>query len=296
MRILIISLLLLGVCAAQEPSLGDLARQERARREAEEIANFKPGVPPPLAQPGESVPVHFLTVDGEAGQGEFTIKINNVVVLHDSYVRDLPIYISTILLDGGNLMEISMVSGAAPVDITIEERQAGASDRQVLARFHSEPSATPETVTKQIRFYAHPRITPTVELTDGDRIAITHLVTSFYDALKSKEEKQVLALFSPGIQDARTLYPEGAEFGQKQMNRMAALTGVEGFAMQPFDPKGLEMIAHGTVVTVKRSDGEPVFTSNELTLPGGGHTSVRADAIPVKKIAGQWRLTLPFGF
>ena len=297
MRTLAISIfLLMGISAAQEISLGDLARQERARQEAVEAANFKPGNPPPVAPTGEVVPAHFLIIRGEAGQGEFVVKMNGQVIFHNSYVRDLPIYISSLLLDGGNLLEISLTSSNSPLDITVEERRAGQLSHPVLATFHSDASATPSPVNKQIRFFAHPEALPPIELNDHDRDAIGKIVKSFYDALDRKDGKQVLALFGPAIDDARTLYPEGADFGQKQMTRMAGLLGEQGFSMQPFDHNGLEMTPHGSIVTVKRADSSPVFNSSDISLPNGNHTSISADTIPVKKIQGQWRLTLPFGF
>jgi hypothetical protein len=201
-----------------------------------------------------------------------------------------------VLLDGGNLMDISLTTGKSPVDITIEERRARDPEHQVLARFHADASDTPTVVTKEIRFYAHPKLLPPVQLTERDRDAIDKLVKSFYDALKRKDGKQVLALFAPGIDDARGIYPEGADFAQKQMNRMVSLLTIPGFQMQPFDSTGLEMSSQGGIVTVRRRDGSPVFESSEVTLPNGNRTSVHAETIPVKTIAGQWRLTLPFGF
>lgn len=293
MRTLAISLvLLLGICAAQDVPLGDVARRDRARQEAVEAANFKPGNAPPLALAGESVPAHFLTITGEAGEGQFSVKMNGHIIFQNSYVRDLPIYVSPLLLDGGNEMEISLTSGKSPIDITVEERRP--HDSQVLARFHSDGGG--EAVTRQVRFIAHPRTSPPVELTGADRTAISQVVKSFYDALQRKDGKEVLALFQPAIDDARVLYPEGADFGEKQMTRMVSIVAMEGFSMQPFDPAALEMSAHGAIVMVKRAGGSPVFTSNDVALPNGNQTRVRADTIQAKKIQGQWRLTLPFGF
>ena len=296
MRVLVITLLFASLCAAQETPLGDLARQERARREAEEAANFKPGVPPPIAKAAEAIPVHFLTIRGEAGDGEFLVKVNGTALFHNTYVHDLPIYISSMLLDGGNLMEVSLTRGKAPVDITIEERHPGEIDHQVLARFHADASETPTPITTQVRFYAHPRATPPLQLSAADRAAIRQLISSFYDALKRKDAKQVMALFEPAIADARALYPEGADFGQNQMTKMASLVMVEGFAMNPFDASGLELSVRGATVMVKRSNGQPVFSSSEIVAEDGHKTSVSAESILAKKIKGQWRLTLPFGF
>jgi len=297
MRKLAISIVvLLGTCAAQEIPLGDLARQERARQEAVEAANFKPGNPPPVAQSGEAIAAHFLVVHGEPGQGEFIVRMNGQGIFHNSYVRDLPIYVTPLLLDGGNLLQVSLTSGSVPVEITIEERRPGDVAHQVLATFHADASSTPAQVSKDVRFFAHPKALPALELNDRDRDAIEKVVKSFYDALKRKDSKEVLSLFSPAIEDARGLYPEGADFGEKQMNKMASLVNVEGFAMEPFDVSRLEMSPRGAIVVVKRENHAPVFASNELVLPNGNHTSISAEGIPVKKIQGQWRLTLPFGF
>jgi hypothetical protein len=77
---------------------------------------------------------------------------------------------------------------------------------------------------------------------------------------------------------------------------MAQLVAANEFVMQPFDSTSLEMIPRGATVMVRRSDGQPVFSSTEVDAPGGGKTSVSAESILAKKIKGQWRLTLPFGF
>lgn len=296
LRLFISVLLLATIAAAQETPLGDVARQMRARKEAEELANFKPGVTPAVARPGDIIPAHFITIRGDAGQGELSIKLNNQVLFHNSYVRDLPIYISALLLDGGNELDLEFTTSSSPLDITVEERFPHEAEHHVLATFHSEPSATPAAVTKQLRFMAHPRGTPLLYLMDTDRTAIQQVVRSFYTALQNRDGKQVLALFAPALTDARVLYPEGADFAQQQLNRMADMVNVKGFEMQPFDPAGLQMVPKGATVVVLRNDGQPVFTSNEVTLPNGNTTSVSADTIPLKKIAGQWRLTLPFGF
>jgi len=297
MRTIAISILfMLGICAAQEIPLGDLARQERVRQEAVEEANFKAGNAPPIAEVGESVPAHFLILRGETGEGEFFVKLNGKTIFHNSYLHELPLYVSPLLLDGGNLLEVSLVRGTGPMDITIEERRAGEVAHQVLATFHADASPTPVPAAKQVRFFAHPKALPAPEIDDRDRDAIEKVVKSFYDALKHKDGKQVLALFNPAIEDARVLYPEGADFGEKQMTKMAGILGMDGFAMEPFEPDALDMVPRGSIVSVKRRDGTPVFTSKEVSLPNGNHTSISAETIPVKKIQGQWRLTLPFGF
>jgi len=295
-RLAIAFSLLTAIAAAQEAPLGDVARQVRARKEAEELANFKPGVMPPLAAPGDIVPAHFITIHGDAGQGELSIKLNDQVLFHNSYVRDLPIYISALLLDGGNTLDVTFTTGSSPLEMTIDERFPHEAQHQVLATFHSDPAASPAAVNKQVHFIAHPKGLPPLQLNDTDRIAIQQMVRTFYNALAKRDGKQVLALFAPALTDARVLYPEGADFAQAQLNRMADMVAINGFEMKPFEPAGLQLVPKGAIVVVLRSDGQPVFTSNEVTLPNGNTSSVSAETIPLKKIAGQWRLTLPFGF
>jgi len=297
MRRLAISIVLLvGAGIAQETSLGDIARQLRARKDAAELANFKPGVPPPIAQQGDTVPAHFITISGDAGKGEFTLKVNGEILFHNSYVRDLPIYISTLLLDGGNTLDVSFTSGESPVDMKIEERLPREADHRILGRFHSDPTQTPAPVAQQVKFIAHPKALPPLELGESDRAAIRQAVQVFYEALRRKDGKQVLGLFAPAIADARVLYPEGADFGQSQLNRMAEMVSAEGFEMEMFDATGLEMTPKGATVIVRHSDGKPVFASSEVKLSNGTITSISAETIPLKKIAGRWQLTLPFGF
>jgi len=292
-----ISLFLLAVMAAgQETPLGDVARQIRVKKEAEELANFRPGVKPQVARPGDLVPAHFITISGDAGPGELTIKLNNEVLFHNSYVRDLPIYISALLLDGGNTLDVAFTSGSSPLEMKIEERFPREAEHKVLATFHSDATPTPSALQKQVRFIAHPRAVPLLYLMDTDRTAIQQMVQEFYNALQKRDGKQVLALFAPALADARVLYPEGADFAQTQLNRMADMLAAKGFEMQPYDPAGLQLVPKGATVVVLRGNGDPVFTSNEVILPNGNPSSVSAETIPLKKIGGQWRLTLPFGF
>ena len=296
MRLFVISIMLLGMCAAQEIPLGDLARSERARREADEIANFKLGTQPKIALAGEAVPAHFLTITGGAANGEFELKLNGATMFHNTYVRDLPIYISSMMLDGGNLLEVTFVPGQVPLRITVDERHPGVAEHKILARFESEPGSDETSVTKQLRFYAVPKALPPFQLTDADRTAIWQQITSFYNSLDKKDTKQMLALFAPAIDDVRPMYPEGADYGNAQMAKMAELVAIPELAMEPLQRDGVEMIPRGAVVVVRRSDRQPVFTSNAVSVGGSTKTSVSAESILVKKIRGQWRLTLPFGF
>ncbi len=296
MRLLVISILFLGMCAAQEIPLGDLARSERARREADEIANFKLGTQPQAALAGESIPAHFLTITGGAANGEFELKLNGATMFHNTYVHDLPIYISSMMLDGGNLLEVTFVPGQVPLVIIVDERRPGIAEHKVLARFESEPATGDTPVTKQVRFYAEPKAFPPFQLTEADRTAIWQQITAFFNSLDKKDSKQMLALFAPAIEDVRPMYPEGAAYGNAQMAKMAELIANPELAMEPLQRDGVEMIPRGAVVVVRRSDRQPVFTSNAVSVGGGTKTSVSAESILVKKIRGQWRLTLPFGF
>ena len=295
-RILLILFLLVGFGAAQDAPLGDIARKMREQREAAELANFKPGNPPPLLQEGEVLRAHFLTISGDAGQGEFDVKLNGQTVFHNSYIRDLPIYVTTLLLDGGNELDVSFTSGKEPLNFTVEERYPGDMQHHVLATFRADASETPVVVKKQVHFAAHPRALPPLQLDDQDRAAIRQAVQTFYEALRRKDAKQVLSLFAPAIEDARPIYPEGADFGQVQLKKMSEMVMAQGFEMEIYDSAGLEFIPKGATVVVQHADGKPVFSSSQVKLPNGSMSSIDAETIPLKKIKGSWQLTLPFGF
>jgi hypothetical protein len=202
-----------------------------------------------------------------------------------------------VLRDGENVLEVLFVNGSSPLTIMLEERTPGAKERRLLARFHAAPYEFLQPTMKEIRFTAHPKPLPELELTDGDRAEIQDVVQIFYDTLATKNSKLVMNLFQPAIEDARKLYPEGAAFGRDQMQKMASLVTTPGFEMQPFDAIGhLELVPNGATVIVRRKDGLPLFTSSDITLPNGKTTNVSADTVPVKKLKGQWCVTLPFGF
>jgi hypothetical protein len=294
--------LLAAIGAAQdEPSIADIARQERARKAAARAAaGPELGTAPPVAIEGEIVPAHFLRFEGEVGAGEFAILLNGKMLLRNGRVRGLPIYVTPLLLEGPNLLGVQFTSDAShPLDIIVEERFPGDAEHHELVHFHADANQFPEAAAKQMSFTVHPKVVPNVVLTDADRVAIHGLVQSFYNALNSKDGPAVLKLFEASIQDARDVYPEGADYGQDQMDSLAEIASQPDFIMEPYVPGGLEMIPNGSTVTVKRPDGKPVFVSIEVSGPvdgGGGNSRVSADVVPVKKIKGGWRLTLPFGF
>ncbi|HWR17075.1 MAG TPA: hypothetical protein VN577_19760 [Terriglobales bacterium] len=285
----------------EQPSLGDIARQERARKEAvRAAAGPEIGGPPPLAVEGELIPAYFLSIQGGFGAGDYVVSLNGRTVLKNSFVPGLPIYVAGYLRDGGNVLQIEFVSHATePLEITIEERYAGASEHSRLAHFQSAPNQFTSATKQQISFTARPRAIPNVQITDEDRTAILKLIQSFYDALSSKNGQNVMKLFQPALRDAQEIYPEGAEYGRNALLRLAHVVGLPGFSMNHYDPAGLTFRASGNVVNVSRTGDTPVFLSNEVTagVDGSiGASRVNADIIPVKKIGDEWRLTLPFGF
>lgn len=299
-RFVAAALVLSAICSAQEePSLGDLARQERARKAAARAAAGPVlGTAPPVAVAAEVVPAHFLRFEGEVGPGDYAILLNGRIVLQNGRVRGLPFYVTPYLLDGNNLLGLQFTSEAThPFDVVVEERWSGQSERRELVHFHADPNQFPETTRKQFDFTAHPVAVPNVKLTDADRVSIRALVQSFYNALSAKNGTAILRLFEPAIEDARSIYPEGAEFGRNEMAGLAHIAELPNFAMEAYDPSALEMTSAGNIVSVKRLDGKPVLLSNEVSAdPQSAPSRVSADVIPVKKIKGVWRLTLPFGF
>lgn len=282
---------------AQDQSLADMARKIRERkaaRDAADAANFKLGVTPRVAEPGEVIPAHFLIIRGRAGMGEFGVRINGEMIFHNSYVHDLPIYVSPVLLEGNNLLEVLFISGDTPLDVTVEERTRSSS--HLLAEFHARAHENSSPVVKSVQFTAHPATPPPIIITAVDRAAINKVVGDFYRSLATKDGSQVFSLFAPAIQDTQKIYPEGAAFGQEQLKKMAALIATNGFAMRPFDATGLELKPGNGMVIVQRTDDKPVFTSNDVTLANGSVTNVKAETVPVKKVNGEWQLALPLGF
>lgn len=282
------------------PPLGDVARQERERRAATRAAaGPQQGSPPPAALLGELVPAHFLRFEGEVAEGEYSVSVNGKTLLRNARVRGLPLYVSPYLLEGGNQLEVEFTSHAgSPLDVIVEERFAGESGHRELVRFHADANQFPEMTHQQVVFTAHPKVIPSVQLTDADRVAIHKLVQAFYDATASKDSLGVMKLFEPAIQDAREIYSEGADFGQNEMARLAHIVALPECTMEPYSPAGLAFSISGNVVTVKRANGAPVFSSNEVQVEPGqvDKSRVSADVIPVKKINDEWKLTLPFGF
>jgi hypothetical protein len=302
-RVGVVALLLTAICVAQDPSgqesLGDIARRERARKEAAR-ASARPelGGPPAIAVENEIIPAHFLRLEGEVAPGELLVLVNGQPVIRNTRIPDLPPYVSPLLRDGGNVLGVQFTSSPnKPLDITIEERFPNEKTHAVLVRFHANANEFPAPTSRQLTFIAHPTLLPPIQLTDADKQEILKLVQTFYDTLVRKDGAAVLALFAPAIEEARAIYPEGANFGQKAMESLASFSTNPEIVMQAYDPFGVEVVPNRRVVSVRRTDGTPVFTSNEVASGGSAAASrVSADVILAKKIKGQWRLTLPFGF
>ena len=302
-RLGIIAMCLTAICVAQDAtqeSLGDIARRERARKEAAHPATAPElGTPPAIAAENEIVAAHFLRVEGDVAPGDFIVLVNGRAAIRGARVPALPPYISDLLRDGGNVLGVQFTSAPdKPLDVSIEERFPNEQTHAVLVHFHANANEFSAATARQLAFTAHPKLLPPIQLTENDKQAVLKLVKNFYDTLVSKNSSAVFAMFKPALDEARMVFPEGADFGQSAMSNLASFSSHPEIVMQPYDPAGVEMVANRRVVSVRRTDGQPVFTSNEVPSENveGGRSRVSADVILVKKIKGQWRLTLPFGF
>jgi hypothetical protein len=288
-----------GQDSSPQESLGDIARRERARKQAARaVSGPRLGTPPPVAAKTEIVPAHFLRCEGDVAPGNLLVLLNGQPVIRNTRIPGLPSYVTTLLREGGNILGVQFTSAPdKPLDITIEERFPNEQKHAVLVRFHANPKEFPTETARQVSFEAHPKLPPAIELADADKTEILKLVQTFYDTLTRKDAPAVLALFTPALEEARAVYPEGAEFGESAMKDLAAFSTNKEIVMQPYSLAGVEVVPNRRVVSVRRTDGMPVFTSNEVVSGvNTGASRVSADVILATKIRGQWRLTLPFGF
>ena len=284
---------------APQESLGDIARRERARKQATQpAASPQLGSTPAVAGENEIVPAHFLVVEGTAAPGDFLVLLNGQPVIRNVRVTALPPYVSHMLRDGVNLLGIKFTSDPDhPLDIRIEERFPNEKTHSVLVRFHANANEFPQQATRQFSFTAHPKLLPPIQITDADKTAILKLVQTFYETLVRKDSPGVMALFAAALDEARAVYPEGAAYGESAMRDLTSFAQSPAIVMEPYNPEGVEIVPNRRVVSVRRTDGMPVFNSNQITAGvNTGSSRVSADVVLAKKINGQWRLTLPFGF
>ena len=290
----------LAAAAQDQPqeSLGDIARRERARKQTTQTAAPQLGSTPSVAAENEIVPVHFLVVEGNVAPGDFLVLLNGQPVIRNTRVPGLPPYVSHMLRDGANLLGIKFTSAPdQPLDIRIEERFPSEKTHSVLVHFHANANEFPSQATRQLSFTAHLKMLPPIQLSEADKAAILKLVQTFYDTLVRKDGSGVMTLFAPAIDEARAVYPEGAAYGEHAMQDLATFAQSAAIVMEPYNPEGIEIVANRRVVSVRRTDGTPVFNSNQIIAGvNAGASRVSADVVLAKKIDGQWRLTLPFGF
>lgn len=300
--------------AQEQGSLGDLARQLKAKKEAARFGGVQLGGPPPLAAPGETLPAYFLCMSGKAVEltavslnGE---KIHGGKLVTQNLPHMLPELVTSKLRDGMNVLEVEYISDPAEgLNIWVEERRRGASPVTVVTFKSAAGDSQGDSKKKLVPFQAHPRNAPPLVLTDADRQILRNLIQDYYHALDRRDTAAVSAFLAPAAEEARAVYPEVLDWVTVGDKMTTALIQDKQFKMLPWEESELQFDIHGNYVKVKRSDGKPLLASVEvqedvskMNKPGdeGKVISLSSQIAPIdlsfKKIDGRWRMALPFSF
>lgn len=300
--------------AQEQGSLGDLARQLKAKKEAARFGGVQLGGPPPLAAPGEPLPVYFLRMSGKAVEltavslnGE---KIHGGKLVTQNLPHMLPELVTSKLRDGMNVLEVEYISDPNEgLNIWVEERRRGASPITVATFKSLAGDSQGDSKKKLVPFQAHPRTAPPLVLTEDDRQALRKLVEDYYHALDRRDTAAVSAFLAPAAEEARAIYPEVMDWLTMGDKMTTALIQDKQFKMLPWEESALQFDVQGNYVKVKRSDGKPLLSSvevqedvSQMNKPGDQgkilslSSKIAPTDLPFKKIDGRWRMALPYNF
>ncbi|MBX9667836.1 MAG: hypothetical protein K2X93_09475 [Candidatus Obscuribacterales bacterium] len=263
---------------------------------------------------------YFLHVNGK-GMPVKHVLINGVNVLGGSVISlTMPINITKALKSGLNDMKVKFVSHDKEGLITIVERRKDGPEKHEVLRMALEPNASNGAeVEKELVFNVDPAPEPPekIELTQDDRQKLFGLVESYYAALKKKNPSKLRALYQPALTQEKRIFPEGADFFSKVLEKEIVLLKRKDVKMGSFDSNEIMLEQEGDKIKALRKDRKPMMESNEVDVnvdtmlaevPSGPKKTAKSASSKMsakqrlvtttllfKRIDGQWRVALPRG-
>ncbi len=264
---------------------------------------------------------YFLHVNGK-GLPVKHVLINGVNVLGGSVISlAMPINITHEIKSGLNEMKVKFVSHDKEGLITIVEKRKDGPEKYEVLRMALEPNASNGSeAEKELVFNVDPAPEPPakIELTQNDRQQLIGLVESYYEALKKKSPSKLRALYQPAITQEKRIFPEGAEFFNKVLDKEIVLLKRRDIKMGSFDSTDIMLEQEDDKIKAVRKDRKPMMESNEVEVnvdtllaevpPAGRKKSAKSGSsktsakqrlvtttLLFKRIDGQWRVALPRG-
>lgn len=273
----------------------------------------------------------FLVIQGQ-GKPVREVQLNGVNVLGGSVqFLSMPINVSNQIKPGLNEVKVRYVSHETEGLVTIMEKRTSGPKRTELAKLVLPPNHSEgKEIVKELAFNVDPAPPPpaTIELSQDDRKKILALVENYHAALKSKSAARLKALYAPALKEEQRIFPEGAEFFARVLNKEIALMRRKEIKMGDFLIDQIMLEQESDKIRAVRKDRKPMMESNEIEVEvepfwseiaedgkdskAGGKSrskkqmTVKQPAVLAKqrlvtttlsfrRIGGQWHLALPRG-
>lgn len=288
----------LGPMIVRDCCEGD-ATKEESRPEGEiALAALSPGLNVTATEAADAPEeFYFLKVGGRAAPLT-RVAVNGAPVLRGMLQSvSLPVPVTRQLKAGSNTLEVEYISDAQQgLTVVVERRRRGSPQREDVARLTSAPGETQgKSAVRTARFTLAqaPPARKALTLTEGDREQIRALIRTHYDALARRDSTAASRVFETAVNNAREVYPEGVEFHDRVMGDASRrILASPKFKMRPLRLEKLDFRVNGDVVTVGRSDGQPIFESEEIE-EDKSKTKLEPRGLLFQQAAGKWYSTLP---
>lgn len=220
--------------------------------------------------PGVPQDYYFLVLHGQ-GMPVKQIILNGTNVLGGSVVwQSMPINITQELKAGQNELEVDMVSHPTDNFTTIvQKRTDGPKIAEVTRIAVNADKSRGSVIHKAITFNIDSR--PTQEkiesISYSDKEKIIALVTDYHRTLKDKNISKFRRLYQPALNRENKIFPEGAKFFQKVLDREVALLKNPKVEVGAFESNGLVIEPDGDKIKVcRKGANKPLMESNEIEV------------------------------
>lgn len=229
------------------------------------------------AEPTESDSAYYFLLLHGQGMPVKQIILNGTNVLGGSVVsQSMPINVTEELKAGQNDLELDMVSHPTDgfttiVQKRIEGRKKNEGPKIVeIARIAVNASENQgRVVHKAITFNIDSEINrdTITTISDSDREKILALVRDYHSILKSKNTGKFRKLYEPALERENKIFPEGARFFQKVLDREVVLLKNPKIELGSFESTGIALEPEGDKVKVcRKGSNKPLMESNEIEV------------------------------
>ncbi|MDZ4835224.1 MAG: hypothetical protein SGJ27_15715 [Candidatus Melainabacteria bacterium] len=211
----------------------------------------------------------FLVVEGK-GMPVKEILVNGINVLGGSLISlSMPINVTPMIKRGLNQIKVRCVSHNAEGLVTIMEKRTSGPKKLEIVRMALPPNESGgKEIVKDLAFNVDPApvLPAKINLTESDREKILGLVSSYYSALKTKNPTKLRSLYSSALKEEQRIFPEGADFFTKVLNKEIALLKRKEIQMNSFTVDNIMLEQENDKIKAVRTDRKAMMESNEIEV------------------------------